>query len=243
MSQSLSLLRGRDLITGFWGENGLRITVGGKQGSKGLFVDEVIDLSEAPEFWAISRSYRVAFIVDVTEIPECLQGDRKLMKVDAYIKKQFEQCQDAWTGPTGSRKKVLACVTILDEGNSATQDLLSAPIRASKIAESTDIAAVATHVINQHCKAKGNGQFPCGGHAVMRKYRMLIVKCPKAKLHYQFKPMGKIQIPANIRDTAGRVAVFYNPEVALLDQRHHPVKMRALVLGMMRTLLLLGYRM
>jgi hypothetical protein len=28
-------------------------------------------------------------------------------------------------------------------------------------------------VTNQHCKAKGdgNGQFECGGHAVMRKYR------------------------------------------------------------------------
>ncbi|KAJ6470005.1 hypothetical protein C8R45DRAFT_1105092 [Mycena sanguinolenta] len=156
-------------------ENGLRITVGGKKGSKGMFVDEVIDLSVAPEFWPISRSHRVAFIVDVHEAPQCLQGDRKLMTVDAYIKKQ-----DAWTGPTGSRKRGLARVTILDEDreipcrrsnlkcngfftcslsspdhlrgferwddslDSATQDLISAPIWASKIAESTDIAAVAT---------------------------------------------------------------------------------------------------
>ncbi|KAJ7845947.1 hypothetical protein B0H14DRAFT_2584409 [Mycena olivaceomarginata] len=86
---------------------------------------------------------------DMTETSECLQGDRKLMTVDAYIKKQFEQCQDAWMGPTGSRKKGLACVTILDEDNSATQDLISAPIRASKIVESTDIAAGATQYIIQ----------------------------------------------------------------------------------------------
>ncbi|KAJ6471969.1 hypothetical protein C8R45DRAFT_936631 [Mycena sanguinolenta] len=189
-------------------KNGLRIMVGGKKGSKGMFVDEVIDLSVAPEFWPISQSHRVAFVVDVREAPQCLRGDRKLMTVDAYIKKQ---CQDAWIGPTRSRKRGLARVTILDEDreipcrrsnlkcngfftcslsspdplrgferwddslDSATQDLISAPIWTSQIAESTDIAAVATHfydsAINQHCKAKGDGQFPCGGHAVMRKYR------------------------------------------------------------------------
>ncbi|KAJ6615747.1 hypothetical protein B0H10DRAFT_1949633 [Mycena sp. CBHHK59/15] len=47
----------------------------------------------------------------------------------------------------------------------------------SKNAEGTDIVAIATafyrSMTNQHCKAKGDGQFECGGHVVMRKYRMV----------------------------------------------------------------------
>ncbi|KAJ7491609.1 hypothetical protein B0H11DRAFT_1911874 [Mycena galericulata] len=188
-------------------ETGLRITVGGKKGSKGMFVDEVRDITEAVETWDISPSHRVAFILDVTDTPECLQ-DRKPMTVDAYIKKQ---CQDAWTGPTGSRTKGLAKVTILDEdrevecrrsnlkcngfftcslaspdhllgferwnsdSDSATQELISAPNRAAKNAEATDIVAIAIgfyrSVMNQHCKAKGDRDFECGGHAAMRKHR------------------------------------------------------------------------
>ncbi|KAJ7699084.1 hypothetical protein B0H14DRAFT_2649327 [Mycena olivaceomarginata] len=125
----------------------------------------------------------------------------------------LSQCQDAWTGPTGSKKTGLALVTILDEGkviqcrrsnlkcngfytcslappdhllgferwdvelDTATRELISGPMFKFKNAEGTDIVAIATafyrSMINQHCKAKGdsNGQFECGGHAVMRKYR------------------------------------------------------------------------
>ncbi|KAJ7264698.1 hypothetical protein C8J57DRAFT_1512046 [Mycena rebaudengoi] len=184
-------------------ETGLRVTLGGKNGSKGMFVDEVIDLSEAPACWPVPR-HRVAYILDVTATPECLQGRRKQMSVDGYAKKQASvqwnivndikksilQCQDAWDGPTGNKKRGLAKVTILDEASddflsdferweddsaSATQDLISGPTRTAKIAEASDVAAVATafyrSVTNQNCKIKTDGQFPCGGHAILRKFR------------------------------------------------------------------------
>ncbi|KAJ7823848.1 hypothetical protein B0H14DRAFT_2597602 [Mycena olivaceomarginata] len=93
-------------------ETGIRVTLGGKNGAKGMFVDEESYLYDAPEFWDVS-AHHVAIILDVSDTPECLQGNRKLMSVDAYIKKQ---CQDAWTGPTGSKKTGLALATILDEG-------------------------------------------------------------------------------------------------------------------------------
>lgn len=110
-------------------ETAIRVTLGGKNGAKGMFVDEESHLSDAPEFWDVP-AHRVAIILDVSDTPECLQGDRKLMSIDAYIKKQVlfhkihpvlsdnycSQCQDAWTGPTGSKKAGLALVTILDEG-------------------------------------------------------------------------------------------------------------------------------
>ncbi|KAJ7789997.1 hypothetical protein B0H14DRAFT_3161631 [Mycena olivaceomarginata] len=181
-------------------ETAIRVTLGGKNGAKGMFVDEESYIYDAPEFLDVS-AHRVAIILDVSDTPECLQGDRKLMS-----------CQDAWTGPTGSKKTGLALVTILDEGkviqcrrsnlkcngfytcslaspdhllgferwdvesDTATQELISGPMFKSKNAEGTDIVAIATafyrSMINQHCKAKGegNGQFECGGHAVMRKY-------------------------------------------------------------------------
>ncbi|KAJ7779351.1 hypothetical protein DFH07DRAFT_950415 [Mycena maculata] len=188
-------------------ETAIRVTLGGKNGTKGMFVDEESYVYDAPEFWDVP-AHRVAIILDVSDTPECLQGDRKLISVDAYIKKQ---CQDAWTGPTGSKKTGLALVTILDEGevtqcrrsnlkcngfytcslaspdhllgverwdvesDIATQELISRPMFESKNDKGTDIVAIATafyrSMTNQHCKAKGDGQFECGGHAVMRKYR------------------------------------------------------------------------
>ncbi|KAJ7858921.1 hypothetical protein B0H14DRAFT_3135338 [Mycena olivaceomarginata] len=64
----------------------------------------------------------------------------------------------------------------------------------SKNAEGTDIVAIATafyrSMINQHCKAKGDGnsQFECGGHAVMRKYRTVF-----NSYFISFSPLIQIQ--------------------------------------------------
>jgi hypothetical protein len=68
-------------------ETVIRVTLGGKNGAKEMFVDEESYIYDAPEFWDVS-AHRVAIILDVSDTPECLQGDRKLMSVDAYIKKQ-----------------------------------------------------------------------------------------------------------------------------------------------------------
>ncbi|KAJ7104628.1 hypothetical protein C8R44DRAFT_987854 [Mycena epipterygia] len=174
-------------------ENGLRVTLGGRKGSKGMFVDELIDITVAPECWAIPPSHRVAYILDLNQTPESLVGPRKTMTVDAFIKKQ---CQDAWTGPTGSKKIGLASVTILDEGDeilspehlasferwddsgSTTEQLISAPTRAAKIAEANDVVAIANAFYQSAkrlaCPGKyetEEGELSCSGHAVMRKFR------------------------------------------------------------------------
>jgi hypothetical protein len=52
-----------------------------------MFINEESYLYDAPEFWDVS-AHHVAIILDVSDTPECLQGNRKLMSVDAYIKKQ-----------------------------------------------------------------------------------------------------------------------------------------------------------
>ncbi|KAF7359934.1 PCI-domain-containing protein [Mycena venus] len=61
-------------------EAAIRVTLGGKNGTKGMFVDEESYFYDAPEFWDVP-SHRVAIILDVSDTPECLQGDRKLMSV------------------------------------------------------------------------------------------------------------------------------------------------------------------
>ncbi|KAJ7257980.1 hypothetical protein C8J57DRAFT_1234525 [Mycena rebaudengoi] len=45
------------------GSSKLRVTLGGKNGSKGMFVDEVIDLSEAPERWLWDQLERPLFML------------------------------------------------------------------------------------------------------------------------------------------------------------------------------------
>ncbi|KAJ7767204.1 hypothetical protein B0H16DRAFT_1789217 [Mycena metata] len=59
-----------------------------------------------------------------------------------------------------------------DSSGSAAQDV-SAANRAAKVAEATDVVAIATafyrSTVNQYCKAKNNTGFACGGHAVLRK--------------------------------------------------------------------------
>ncbi|KAJ7748352.1 hypothetical protein B0H16DRAFT_1888450 [Mycena metata] len=92
---------------------GIRVTLAGRNGAPGMFVDEVLNLYEAPELWDIPQHHRVAYILDLSTTPECLQLAKKTMTVDGHAKKQ---CQDAWDGGTGSKKKGLAKVTILDEG-------------------------------------------------------------------------------------------------------------------------------
>ncbi|KAJ7157483.1 hypothetical protein C8R46DRAFT_1294194 [Mycena filopes] len=185
---------------------GLRITLGGTNGTPGIFVDEVVDIYDAPECWNIPESHRVAYILDLSATPERLQQGGKEITVDKYIKKQA----NSWDGPTGSRTTGLAKVTILDEDSviscrrsnlkcngffncslaapdhladferwddstSATQELISAPKHAAKIAEANDVVAIATSfyrsVNSKHCKAKDDGQFQCGGHAILRKFR------------------------------------------------------------------------
>ncbi|KAJ7231611.1 hypothetical protein C8J57DRAFT_1250974 [Mycena rebaudengoi] len=56
-----------------------------------------------------------------------------------------------------------------------SDDLISAPIRAAKSAESRSLIAIATEfyqsVVSKHCKAKEAGnEIACGGHAIMRKF-------------------------------------------------------------------------
>ncbi|KAJ7634204.1 hypothetical protein DFH06DRAFT_1336760 [Mycena polygramma] len=56
-----------------------------------------------------------------------------------------------------------------------SEDLVSAPVRAAKSAEASSLIAIATEfyqsVNSKYCSAQAaNKSFPCGGHAVMRKF-------------------------------------------------------------------------
>ncbi|KAJ7805038.1 hypothetical protein B0H13DRAFT_1930419 [Mycena leptocephala] len=92
-------------------EHGIRVTAKSKKRRGGLLVDEIIYLDSAPELWDIPAfTNRVAYILDLTDTPELL-GLYRPLTLDAYVKKQ---CQDAWTGPTGSAVKNLAKVVLFD---------------------------------------------------------------------------------------------------------------------------------
>ncbi|KAJ7777643.1 hypothetical protein DFH07DRAFT_766393 [Mycena maculata] len=187
-------------------EGAIQVTVG-KGRSKGMFVNEVIELDSALEYWNVPPSdYPIAYVVDLNDSPECLEALDKTLTVDAFLKKQ---CQDSLSGPTGSRvADKLAEVLILEEDASVfcrrsnlscggsfscsfaapdhlvgferwddetMDDLISAPIRAAKMAEAGSLLALATEfyesVISKHCKSKGeDNSFECGGHAVMRRF-------------------------------------------------------------------------
>ncbi|KAJ7727651.1 hypothetical protein DFH07DRAFT_782395 [Mycena maculata] len=92
---------------------GIRVTVGkGKQ--QGMYVDEVCHIDYTPESWAVPPSdHRIAYVIDLSDSPDCLGSGSKRSTVDPFIKKQ---CQDSLTGPTGSHNPdKLAEVLILDE--------------------------------------------------------------------------------------------------------------------------------
>ncbi|KAJ7759918.1 hypothetical protein B0H16DRAFT_1815114 [Mycena metata] len=139
-------------------DSGIRVTVG-KGKAQGLYVDEVVEIQSAPEYWCVPQSdARRAYIVDLTGSPECLESTNVPLTVDGFIKKQ---CQDSMTGPTGAR-----------------DERASTRLRAlAKSAEAKSLVAIATHeclfyesVMSKHCNGAIEEDFPCGGHAVLRKF-------------------------------------------------------------------------
>ncbi|KAF8174828.1 hypothetical protein K438DRAFT_1771414 [Mycena galopus ATCC 62051] len=92
---------------------GIQVTVGNGH-NNGIYVDRVVHLESAPENWEVLDDC-VAYILDVSDTPECLKFRNKVLTVDGMIKKQ---CQDSLTGPTGSSKlSNLAQVLILEDDN------------------------------------------------------------------------------------------------------------------------------
>ncbi|KAJ7671077.1 hypothetical protein B0H17DRAFT_1141625 [Mycena rosella] len=89
-------------------DQGLRITLSGKNGAPGMFVDEVIDITEAPECSA--SSCRVHF--------GCFgnAGVSTTWATESRDRGPICECQDAWDGGTESKKSGLAKATILNEG-------------------------------------------------------------------------------------------------------------------------------
>lgn len=69
-------------------EFGIRVTLGkGKQ--KGMYINEVIPLDSAPEFWVVPPAdYPTAYLVDLSDWSECLESRGKTYTIDAFIKKQ-----------------------------------------------------------------------------------------------------------------------------------------------------------
>ncbi|KAJ6591919.1 hypothetical protein B0H10DRAFT_2233105 [Mycena sp. CBHHK59/15] len=96
-------------------EQGIRVTAKSeRRRTGGMFVDEVIPITLVPESWDVpAATNRVAYILDLSGTPKLLQSGRKTLTVDAFIKKE---CQDSFTGPTGSKSdRSLAKVMILND--------------------------------------------------------------------------------------------------------------------------------
>ncbi|KAJ7505079.1 hypothetical protein B0H11DRAFT_1980187 [Mycena galericulata] len=114
-SSSRSKGKAKATDTGSDSEQGIRVTAKSKKRrTGGMFVDEIIHLTAALESYDVPAStHRVAFILDLSDTPELLSAGRKLLTVDGFIKKE---CQDSFSGPTGSTsERSLAKVIILNE--------------------------------------------------------------------------------------------------------------------------------
>ncbi|KAJ7363005.1 hypothetical protein DFH08DRAFT_931025 [Mycena albidolilacea] len=101
---------------------------------------------------AKTSSNRVTYILDVTDTPELLGVGHKALTPDGYIKKE---CQDAWTGPTGSTaKKSLAKVVIFDSDE---------PVLCRRFYRSAT---------EMYCKGKHlDSNSECGGLAILPRLR------------------------------------------------------------------------
>ncbi|KAJ7898225.1 hypothetical protein B0H14DRAFT_2557263 [Mycena olivaceomarginata] len=96
-------------------ETGIQITLGNLSAQNpnktGIYVDRVVNLDSAPEFWEVLDE-RVAYILDVSDTPECLEFQHKVQTINGMVK---NKCQDSLSGPTGSKTKSLAQVIILED--------------------------------------------------------------------------------------------------------------------------------
>ncbi|KAJ7475595.1 hypothetical protein B0H11DRAFT_2427262 [Mycena galericulata] len=82
-------------------EPGIRVTAKSKRRTGWMFVDKIIHLDSAREFWDVpARTNRVAYVVDLSGTPGLLESHHKKLTVDGFIKKE---CQDSFTGPTSSK--------------------------------------------------------------------------------------------------------------------------------------------
>jgi hypothetical protein len=91
-----------------------RRAIAGIQVTRQLTVDEVITLTELPEYWTVSRpDHRVAYILDLTNDPRewsLRDKDGNLKSIASIIKSQD---QDAWGGGTAGSAKGGTIVKIL----------------------------------------------------------------------------------------------------------------------------------
>ncbi|KAJ7867547.1 hypothetical protein B0H14DRAFT_3132882 [Mycena olivaceomarginata] len=192
-------------------EPGIQITLGNPSAQNpnktGIYVDRVVNLDSAPEVWEVLDE-RVAYILDVSDTPGCLEFQHKVQTINAMVKKQR---QDSLSGPTGSKTKSLAQVIILEDKDDwpmimdcrrsnlscggfytcslADEDYLDSFERCgtdsqdfffgtdshSQMAEAGSLIAIATEfyhsVCSKYCRGTSeDSDFPCGGHAIMRKY-------------------------------------------------------------------------
>ncbi|KAJ7770091.1 hypothetical protein B0H16DRAFT_1881855 [Mycena metata] len=168
-------------------DSGIRVTVG-KGKAQGLYVDEVVEIQSAPEYWCVPQSdARRAYIFDLTGSPECLGSTNAPLTVDGFIKKQCRRVPGTRGEGIPCRRSNLTCggfytCSFAEQGHPRgcarwdddSEDVIAVPIRAAKSAEAKSLVAIATQfyesVMSKHCNGAVEEDFPCGGHAVLCKF-------------------------------------------------------------------------
>ncbi|KAJ7358383.1 hypothetical protein DFH08DRAFT_802217 [Mycena albidolilacea] len=82
-------------------EPGIQITLGNPSAQNpnktGIYVDRVVNLDSAPEVWEVLDEC-VAYILDVSDTPGCLEFQHKVQTIDAMVKEQMKTILIALNG-------------------------------------------------------------------------------------------------------------------------------------------------
>ncbi|KAJ7853942.1 hypothetical protein B0H14DRAFT_3652724 [Mycena olivaceomarginata] len=166
-------------------EPGIQITLGNPSAQNpnktGIYVDRVVNLDSAPEVWEVLDE-RVAYILDVSDTPGCLEFQHKVQTINAMVKKQR---QDSLSGPTGSKTKSLAQVIILEDKDDwpmimdcRRSNLSCGGFYTCSLADEDYLDSFERFyhsVCSKYCRGTSeDSDFPCGGHAIMRKYSEVV---------------------------------------------------------------------
>ncbi|KAJ6454741.1 hypothetical protein C8R47DRAFT_1252140 [Mycena vitilis] len=200
-------------------DRGIQVTLGRGKAS-GIYVDELIYIGTAPETWEPS-DHRKTLTVDAMVKkqdswtgPTGSRNPKHLAEVVVLDDGIAIDCRRSNLSCGAFFTCSMAASDYLEgfeRSEDDSEDLVSAPVRAAKSAEAGSLIAIATEfyqsVNSKYCTAQAaNETFPCGGHAVMRKFTHLLM----ANYHLSVAPTGQAnddvkhrftKIPHSVRES------------------------------------------
>ncbi|KAJ7733189.1 hypothetical protein B0H14DRAFT_2639676 [Mycena olivaceomarginata] len=167
----------------------------------GIYVDRVVNLDSAPEVWEVldespgclEFQHKVQTIDAMVkrQCQDSLSGPTG-SKTKSLAQVIILEDEDDWPMIMDCRRSNLSCggfytCSLADEDyldsfercGTDSQDFVSAPVRTAKMAEAGSLVAIATEfyhsVCSKYCRGTSeDSDFPCGGHAIMRKYSEVV---------------------------------------------------------------------